>query len=129
MIVIDLDEPTRVHLWRAIRSYARQLRRDGMQVPGELAQLAATLVPCPDVSRSGQERPAVDVPEPVRQADDAASTAAAAVGIGEVSRRLGVSDHTVRRLSQSGELRSMKIRGRRLWRVADVDAYLEARDD
>jgi excisionase family DNA binding protein len=42
----------------------------------------------------------------------------------EAAARLGVSTKTVTRESEAGRLKTVKIRGRRLVRIEDLEAYL-----
>lgn len=101
MLILDLSPPVRAHLAVAIRSHARQLRRDGGSAPPELDQLAAALL--------GQQPPARDD--------------LSLLDIGAVAGRLGVSPSTVKRLIASGELASVLVRRRRLVRASDVDRF------
>ena len=50
--------------------------------------------------------------------------------VGEVARRLAMSDETIRRWLRAGRLRGVRLGARRAgWRVseADLDTYLRAR--
>ena len=46
------------------------------------------------------------------------------LAVQEVARLLAVSQWTVYRMLQRGELRSVRVRSRRLVRQADVDAFV-----
>ena len=51
---------------------------------------------------------------------------AAFVSTGAAAQHLGVSTSTVRRLIDSGDIDAVDVGGRWLFRVADLDAYLDA---
>lgn len=51
------------------------------------------------------------------------------LGIAEVARALGVGRSTVYELMASGELPSLKVAGRRLVRVADLETLIVAKAD
>ena len=53
--------------------------------------------------------------------------AALAVGAAEAARLLGVGRRLLSRLTASGDLVSVKIGRRRLYRVADIEAFLAER--
>lgn len=53
----------------------------------------------------------------------------AAGGVKFAARYMGVSASTIRRLEASGALRSARVGGRVLFRVADLDAFLAAAAD
>jgi len=50
------------------------------------------------------------------------------VSMRDIATALGVSERTARRIADSGELPSVYVRGRRLFRVADVNAYVYTHD-
>lgn len=51
-----------------------------------------------------------------------------AVGVREAAALLSVSERTAWTEIAEGRLRSFKVRGRRLVRVSQIEAYLERRD-
>jgi excisionase family DNA binding protein len=53
--------------------------------------------------------------------------AAVAVGVRDAARMAGVSERTMRELIAAGDLPSLRLRGRRLVRVADLEALLAER--
>jgi excisionase family DNA binding protein len=117
MILLEVTLPTRAHLYRAITAHIRQLRRDGVAVPPELAALTAALGS--GTVSSGQGWPPVAEVEVPRECDPYV------VSVREASRRLAVSERTVRRLTATGELPSQKIAGRRVYPVDALERYLE----
>lgn len=46
--------------------------------------------------------------------------------VSEVARFLRVSDKTIRRMITEGKLRSAKVRGKRVIRMSDVNALIQA---
>lgn len=50
------------------------------------------------------------------------------IGVGEVAKRTGISIRQVRFRIATGELRSIKVGSRRLVRIRDLEAFLDARD-
>lgn len=54
------------------------------------------------------------------------TTPPALISVRAAAAALGVSTDTIYRLAGSGELRSIRVRGRRLIRPADLELYLDA---
>lgn len=101
MLILDLPPAVGAHVAVAVRAHVRQLRRDGGSAPPQLELLAAALL--------GQQPPARDD--------------LSLLDVGEAADRLGVSTSTVKRLVASGELPSLLIRRRRLFRSCDVERF------
>jgi excisionase family DNA binding protein len=77
-----------------------------------------TLRPQPDASSDGwgcKKRAADAGPAPL------------VVSAREAARMLSISTRTLSELTSTGEMPSLKIARRRLYRVADIEAFIEAR--
>jgi len=84
------------------------------------------------MTREELRRLVAEATRPVTQAQERLEQAVAALnGLrplmtqGEVATLLSVGKRTVGRLAMTGELPSVRVRGQRRWRQADVEAYLE----
>lgn len=99
-MVLDLDQRSIAHLATALRLYERRLRTDGYdQLPPLLRQLHDALV-----ARAGQERTTSDgEPQP---GDDGRVLL---LDYDDVAAQLGVSERTVRRLVETGDLHVLRI--------------------
>lgn len=100
------------YLAMALHLLAEHCRREGLPMPPELDRLRVVLSaskgqPVPEFALLGR------VVEPL------------CVDYSSVAARLGVSERTVKRLTSSGRLPAVRIGGRALVRVADLEAFVE----
>lgn len=114
MILAVVDDVTRAHLAAAIAAHQAALRRNGIPVPASVRELAQAL------AKDGQARPAFD---DNGEPGDAGPMEKLAVDYRDAGAMVGVSDRTVRRLVQRGDLPAVDLAGCRRIRVADLVAY------
>lgn len=112
MIFIVGDPLVSAHLAVAVTKYKAELRRNGRRAPDELDALLEAL----SASLRGQERPIL-APEPLPRDP-------LLMDYSEAADVLRVSARTVRRLVAEGKLPPVRIGGRSLIRVADVESFV-----
>lgn len=115
MIVADLDPEARAHLARALAGHRRWCQVNGYAWPPDLERLALAV-------RSGLERTNSDVGDEVDH-DPIVPLAYTFAHAGELLD--GLSEKTIKRLADRGELPVVEIgRSRRIAR-ADLEAFLD----
>jgi excisionase family DNA binding protein len=121
VLVVALEDVDSAHLARAIQNYERVCRQNGARLPIALRELHDTLVSMPEGVRSGQEQSRSDsVSAPVED-----SVMSLLLDYGSAGRWLDVSESTVRRLVDGGELRSVSIGRLRRVHRDDVIEYAD----
>lgn len=114
---LDLDERGTAHLVMALRLYERRLRTDGYhQLPPLLRQLHDALV-----ARTGQERTTSDGDD--QPGEDGRVLL---LDYDDVAAQLGVSERTVRRLVETGDLRVVRIGQSPRVHPDDLRAFVES---
>lgn len=113
MIIVDDDLLGR-HLGAALRTYIRELRRDGISVPKAVAELEIAV-------RGGQGRSTVDA---APEADDHDRVDQLAMSYRRAAARLDVSDSTLRRLIAAGEIAVVRVGGATRIRSVDLESYV-----
>ncbi len=118
MLVLDLEPEARAHLARALAGHRRWCATNGYAWPTDLERIRVAL--------SGQERTQVD--PPADGVDDADVVPTPVLTYAHAAAYLdGVSERTVRRLVEQGELPYIDLgRTRRIHR-RDLDDLLERR--
>lgn len=116
-MILVVDDSVGRHLAHAVRAYIRELRRDGVPVPRALADVAAI------AATGGQVRPSLDGAPP---AGEPGGVDQLTVDYRAAGDRLGVSDRTVRRLVEQGDLPAVQVAGCTRIRTSDLQEYVDA---
>jgi excisionase family DNA binding protein len=120
LLVLELDAGLAMHVSSALGLHARRLRADGLELPAELQNLAAT---CWRIARGDPSRP-----EATSLADLIDTLQSPPVTllhtIAESAAALNVSQRQVERLVKSGALPSVVIGRARRIRDADLREYV-----
>ncbi|GAA4554335.1 helix-turn-helix domain-containing protein [Pseudonocardia xishanensis] len=118
-VVLVLPRPLAGTLVLAIGAYVQRLRSNGHPQPAALAELGRALRAG---ATQGQPVPSVDGhPAPL---DDPLVTPLL-LDYAEAARRLSCSQRQVKRLTSTGELPTVQVRGLVRIRTADLDTYVD----
>jgi excisionase family DNA binding protein len=104
-VIVIAGDHLRAHLGVAVSAHLRQLRRDGVRPPAELAALADALL-ASSVVPGGPERSELELAAGGGESERAHRLA---VSVAEAAGWVGVSISTIRRLVSSGELPTVRI--------------------
>jgi excisionase family DNA binding protein len=105
LLVVALEDVDAGHLARAIQNYEKACRQNGARLPIPLREIHDTLLSVTGSARSGQERTRSSSGPPL--SDDA--PVSLLLDFESAGRWLDVSERTVRRLVEDGEIRSVSI--------------------
>jgi excisionase family DNA binding protein len=119
----DGDRPGELltHLALAVTRHVRQMRHDGLRVPGSIDELAAILAHC---VRTRLAPTTLDDQQPT--AHDGGVAGRLLVTKAEAAEQLGVSVRTIERLVAAGRLPLLHIEGAARLRQIDIEAYVES---